>query len=112
MITIELADNKYFALRSAFEDKDRVKALGDYPDVKWDAVTRRWLVHAALWVKVVSQLADLLNPIDPDVAMALPIYKPNLRMTARDKQYAKQREKYLLKQHAKMNEGLRKLTRG
>lgn len=109
MITVELADNEHFALRCPYDERERVKSLGTYPDVRWDATGRRWLLHCALWGQVVSYLADAIAPIDPDVAMALPIYKPKpVRKTARDKQREKYEEKRQLKQWGKFTKELKK----
>lgn len=111
MITVHLADDEHFALSLVYPyaEKERIKALGAYPDVRYDRDTCRWVLHCALWQQVIHYLADVLAPIDPDVAMRIPIYKPKpVKHTAKSKQQAMYNEKRQLKQWGRFAKELKK----
>jgi hypothetical protein len=76
VITVSLHSPKYLALRSDFAHKDSIKALADYPDVKWDGDSKVWLVHVELMDKLIANLGDVINPLDVDFVMAMPLRAP------------------------------------
>ena len=45
MITLSHHDARYIALAGAYQHKDAIKALADYPDVQWHKESGAWLVE-------------------------------------------------------------------
>ena len=58
MITLSHHDARYIALAGAYQHKDAIKALADYPDVQWHKESGAWLVDNRLW----DELAQMLGP--------------------------------------------------
>lgn len=77
MITLHLQDKHYIALQSDYAHKDAIKALGEYPDRKWDGERRMWLLHLGLWPALVAALGLYLQG-SPEFWMGFPETKqPN-----------------------------------
>lgn len=76
MISLLLYDEKYIALASDFRHKDAIKALAPYPDVKWSATDKLWLVDAELLPAVLHYLAGDLAPLTLDFIFGYPIPQP------------------------------------
>ena len=59
MIQLQLHDQTYIALTGdTYAHRDVIKALADYPEVKWDSGSRRWLIHAGLLDKLIYYLGE------------------------------------------------------
>jgi hypothetical protein len=76
MIELSIRDKKYLSLRSDFAHREAIKSLADYPDVKWDAESRTWLMHVELMDKLIHILGDQLAPLDVDFVMTMPLRAP------------------------------------
>jgi len=96
MITLHLHDSTYIALESDYRHKDAIKELAGYPDVKWHAESRRWLVHALLLEKVIRTLGAEIAPASVDFWLGYPIPElgqPQKRRRTKQQIMAEKREK-------------------
>lgn len=106
MITIHLHDKRYIALQNDFRHKDDIKSLAPYPEVKWDADRRMWLVDGSLMWKLISYLGEYIAPLSLDVIFEYPIPKPTepgkkRRRTKREVMAQKAEEKEQVRKYGK-----------
>jgi hypothetical protein len=88
MITLHLHDGTYIALQSDFLHNEQIKALGDYPDIKWDRERRMWLMHCALIIMLFQRLGDWIAPMTVEFACTFPLpseAQPQVRKRRRTK---------------------------
>jgi hypothetical protein len=103
MISLSLHSPKYIALRSDFAHKEQIKALADYPDVKWDGESKTWLMHVELMDKLIANLGDVLSPLEVDFVMTMPLKAPGeaRRQTRQQVMADKAANKALIRQAGK-----------
>jgi len=63
MITITHHSARYLALRNCYEHRDAIKALSDYPDVRFDAESKAWLVDNRMFDDLVLALGAYIAPL-------------------------------------------------
>ena len=91
MITLYPYDKHYIALQSDYAHKDAIKALGEYPDRKWDAERRMWLLHIGLWAALVRALGPHLQG-SPEFWMGFPEAKQSKPKRQRRRTYQERAE--------------------
>lgn len=75
MIYITQHDARYLALRNCYEHRDAIKMLADYPDVRWHAESKAWLVDSRLWDDLALAVGKWLTGT-PDFWCTFSIYAP------------------------------------
>ena len=85
MIHITQHDARYLALRNCYEHRDAIKMLADYPDVRWHAESKAWLVDSRLWDDLALAVGRWLTGT-PDFWLGFSIYAPPPAQKRRTKQ--------------------------
>jgi len=83
MLTLALFDATHIALYGSYAYKDTIKALADWPDVRWNVDAKAWLLHVALLPKLYAALPDDIAPASADFWMDCPLYQPGLPVQRR-----------------------------
>jgi len=76
MITISHHSERYIALRNCYEHRDAIKALADYPDVRWDKAAGAWLVDNRMFDQLAEVLGPWLAPASVSFWMEFTPYEP------------------------------------
>lgn len=76
MITLAYHDERYVALLNCYAYKEHIKALGSYPDVRWDAAEKCWLLDLWLLPHLYEALPDVIAPMPAEFWLALPLPRP------------------------------------
>ncbi len=92
MIQLLLHDETFIALANAFEHKDIIKLLADYPEVQWHAASKHWLIHVGLLDKLIAHLGEHLEA-SVDFWLGYPIIQPSTPKAAKVSWQAAQKEK-------------------
>jgi hypothetical protein len=69
-------DAKYIAVQAPYSCKDTIKALAPWPDVKWDADSKHWLIRIELFDKLAETLGADFAPLEYDMLAQIPVAVP------------------------------------
>jgi hypothetical protein len=86
MIQLSHHDARYIALHGAYQHKDAIKALADYPDVQWHKESGAWLVDNRLWPEIAEMLGPWLASASVSFWMDFTVYEPPAKQQRRTKQ--------------------------
>lgn len=71
MIHLKLV-GKRIEVQAPFQHREAIKALGAYPDVKWNAERKVWSIDARLYDKLARSMGQEFAPLTYDFFCGLP----------------------------------------
>lgn len=83
MITLKLHNEQYIGLANCYHEREIIKSLAPYPEVKWDKASGLWLLDARLFWKVIYYLGDRLAPLSMEFVFGYPIHASKARQGRR-----------------------------
>lgn len=92
MIILARHDDRYVALHNCFAYRERIKELGDYPNVRWDAELKCWLLDLRLLPALYSELGAVIAPMPADFWLDLPMPRVVKARKRRRKSYLERAE--------------------
>ena len=76
MLHLTRHDAKYIAVQAEYRHKDTIKALAPWPDVRWDADSKSWLIRVELYDKLAETLGADFAPLEYDMLAQIPVATP------------------------------------
>jgi len=76
MLTLARYTATHVALLGTYPYRERLKALGLYPDLRFDSDERCWLLDLRTLPMLYSALGDAIAPMSPEFWLTLPLPTP------------------------------------